>query len=315
MFMEIILPLLAGVGLLYVGAESLIRGSVAIAFRLGISALVIGLTVVAYGTSSPELFVSLQASIDGNSTISLGNVIGSNIANIGLILGIAAMIYPITISVEVIKREIPIMISVTIIVVLMLLDQGISRIEGMLLLGMLILYTVYNYMLARKEKTTIGEEEYQKEFKTPEKPLWINISFVVVGFVVLIIGSNLFVAGAVSLAKMFQISDLIIGLTIIAVGTSLPEFATSVLAAIKKESDIAVGNVVGSNIFNVLGILGIVAIIHPIENAEIKVIDLGIVLLFAVVMIPVMKTGMKISRLEGLILLMIYVVYVTSMIS
>lgn len=314
MFMEIILPLLAGVGLLYVGAESLIRGSVAIAFRLGISALVIGLTVVAYGTSSPELFVSLQSAIGGNSTISLGNVIGSNIANIGLILGIASIIFPIHINVDVIKREIPIMIGVTFVVFLMLLDQGISRIEGITLLGLLIVYTVYNYRLARAEKSDIGELEYKQEFKKPEKPLWMNILFVIAGLVLLILGSNLFVSGAVSLARLFQISDLIIGLTIIAIGTSLPELATSVLAALKKESDIAVGNVIGSNIFNVLGILGIVAVVQPIEHAEIKLIDLGVMVLFALVLIPIMKSGMKISRLEGMVLLLIYIVYISNMI-
>lgn len=306
--MEILLYILGGLTGLFLGGEGLIRGSSSLAIRVGISPLVVGLTVVAFGTSSPELLVSLKAAIMGSSSIALGNVIGSNIANIALILGLSAVITPIEVHANVIKREIPIMIVVSLLLIFFLLDGTLGFIEGLIFIILLIAYTVVNILLSLKENKEI-EKEFEEGLKS-RLNIPLATLFIIVGLVLLFFGADLFLKGAVSLAKMFNVSDAIIGLTIVAVGTSLPELFTSIVATIKKESDIAVGNVVGSNIFNILSILGISAIIVPISSSQISIIDLGAMLAAALILLPLSYTGFRISRLEGLLLLIGYFAYI-----
>lgn len=306
--MEILLYILGGLTGLFLGGEGLIRGSSSLAIRVGISPLVVGLTVVAFGTSSPELLVSLKAAIMGSSSIALGNVIGSNIANIALILGLSAVITPIEVHANVIKREIPIMIVVSLLLIFFLLDGTLGFIEGLIFIILLIAYTVVNILLSLKENKEI-EKEFEEGLKS-RLNIPLATLLIIVGLVFLFFGADLFLKGAVSLAKMFNVSDAIIGLTIVAVGTSLPELFTSIVATIKKESDIAVGNVVGSNIFNILSILGISAIIVPISSAQISIIDLGAMLAAALILLPLSYTGFRISRLEGLLLLIGYFAYI-----
>ena len=306
--LEIILYLIGGLIMLFIGAEGLIRGSSTLAIKIGITPLIVGLTVVAFGTSAPELVVSLKAALVGNSSISLGNVIGSNIANIALILGIASLIRPLYVHANIIMREIPIMIGVSILLIVLLLDGEVGFIDGLIFVLGIIIYTIVNIYMARKEKSSEVKEEFEEGLKS-SLGVPVSIIFVVIGLGLLIIGANFFVQSAVAIAKLFNISDAIIGLTIVAIGTSLPELITSIVASYKKESDIAIGNVVGSNIFNILGILGITALIVPISLIGISSIDLIIMVLTAVLLLPLSKSGMRISRIEGLFLVAGYVAY------
>lgn len=306
---EIILYLVGGLVLLFVGAEALIRGSSNLAIKIGITPLVVGLTVVAFGTSTPELVVSLKAALVGNSSISLGNVIGSNIANIALILGVAAIIKPLDVHAKVIMREIPIMVGISVLLLLLLIDGELGFSDGLIFVFGIVIYTVVNVMMARKEKNSEVDTEFKEGLKS-KLGIPVSIFLMIAGLGLLIFGANLFVQSAVAIAKMFNVSDAIIGLTIVAIGTSLPELITSIVAAYKKESDIAIGNVVGSNIFNILGILGITALIIPISSVGISNIDLGVMIFTAIILFPLSRTGFSISRLEGAILLLGYAGYI-----
>lgn len=307
--LEIVLYLAGGLILLFVGAEGLIRGSSNLAIKMGITPLVVGLTVVAFGTSTPELVVSLKAALIGNSSISLGNVVGSNIANIALILGVAALIRPLDVHAKVIMREIPIMIGISVLLLLLLIDGELGFFDGLVFVFGILIYTVVNVMMARKEKNSEVDTEFKEGLKSKLGiPVSIFLMFAGLGF--LIFGANLFVQSAVAIAKIFNVSDAIIGLTIVAVGTSLPELITSIVAAYKKESDIAIGNVVGSNIFNILGILGITALIIPISSVGISYIDLVVMVFTAIILFPLSRSGFSISRFEGVILLIGYFGYV-----
>lgn len=308
-FLETSLYLAGGLIFLFIGAEGLIRGASALALRVGITPLVVGLTVVAFGTSTPELVVSLKAALIGNSSISLGNVVGSNIANIALILGIAALIRPLDVHANVIRREIPIMIGLSILLIVLLLDGELGLIDGIIFVAGIITYTIVNILMARKEKNAEVENEFKEGLKT-KLGVPVSIVFVVGGLGLMILGANLFVTSAISIAKAIGVSDAIIGLTIVAVGTSLPELITSIVAAYKNESDIAIGNVVGSNIFNILGILGITALVIPLSSAGISYIDFGVMLITAMILLPLSKTGFRISRLEGLFLVTGYIIYI-----
>ncbi len=307
--LEIILYLIGGVLLLFIGAEGLIRGSSNLAIKIGITPLVIGLTVVAFGTSAPELVVSLNAAIKASSTIALGNVIGSNIANIALILGVAAIIRPLNVHANVIRREIPVMIGISLLCILLFLDSKLGIIEGVIFLIVLLIYIITNVIIAKKEKNPAVDLEFDEGLKS-KLGVSISIVLIVVGLGVLILGSNLFVTGSIAIAKTFGVSDAVIGLTIVAVGTSLPELITSVVASYKNEADIAIGNVVGSNVFNILGILGITALITPIGTEGIGFLDFGIMIFAAIILLPLAKTGFSISRVEGFLLLAGYVVYI-----
>lgn len=306
---EIVLYLVGGLVTLFIGAEGLIRGSSNLAIKIGITPLVVGLTVVAFGTSTPELVVSLKAALLGNSSISLGNVVGSNIANIALILGVAAIIKPLDVHANVIMREIPIMIVITVLFLFLLIDGELGFIDGLIFVIGLVIYLIVNVLLARKEKNPEVDSEFKEGLKS-KLGIPVSIVLMVAGLGLLILGANLFVQSAVAIAKMFNVSDAIIGLTIVAIGTSLPELITSIVASYKKEADIAIGNVVGSNIFNILGILGITALIIPISSVGLGYVDLGVMLFTAIILFPLSRTGFSISRFEGAILLVGYAGYI-----
>lgn len=309
MSFEILLFLVLGLIALFIGAEGLIRGSSTLALRIGITPLVVGLTVVAFGTSTPELVVSLKAALIGNSSISLGNVVGSNISNIALILGISAIIKPLDVHANVIRREIPIMIGLSVLLIVLLIDGELSLVDGMIFVFGIITYAVVNVAMARKEKNIKVEQEFKEGLKT-KLGVSVSIIFIVGGLGLMILGANLFVTSSISIAKAIGVSDAIIGLTIVAIGTSLPELITSIVASYKNESDIAIGNVVGSNIFNILGILGITAIVMPLNTAGISYIDFGVMLFTAMLLLPLSKTGFRISRIEGIALLTGYIIYI-----
>jgi cation:H+ antiporter len=304
-----VLFLLAGLVLLYFGAEWLVKGSSRIALRHGVSSLVVGLTVVAFGTSAPELVVSLKAGFTGFGDISLGNVIGSNIFNIAVILGISAMIQPMKVNLKVLKLDMPVVLAVTFIFIFFLRDNMISRIEGVLLFGGILFYTINTIRMGKKEGLALAAVSETKEVKCCEGSMLTDILFTLAGLVFLVAGSHFFVKGAIDLARTFNISDAIIGLTVVAAGTSLPELATSVVAAIKKEEDIAIGNIIGSNIFNILAILGITGTLVPLQSNGISFVDLGFMAGTALILLPFMRTGFKISRVEGGVLLAVYCGY------
>lgn len=309
--METTLRLIGGViglVLLYYGAEFLVRGGVQIARRCHVSSLVIGLTLVAFATSAPELVVSCDAALRGAGDIALGNVIGSNICNIALILGLCAVITPLRVNPKLFRVDVPLMIGASILfTVFCLLTGGINRLEGALFLVGIFAYTVGSILHAKRGGESASAEEMEEE----KKNLSIGwaVALVVIGLAALVGGAKLLVEGAICLAKLAGVSQAVIGLTIVAVGTSLPELATSVVAALKGERDIAIGNVVGSNIFNVLAILGAAPLLQPLQADRITPVDLGVMLFCAVILYPMMRTGDTISRKEGAFLLTVYVAY------
>lgn len=308
--MLIALSIIGGFLILTLGAEALVRGATTIALRLGITPLVIGLTIVAFGTSTPELAVSVKAALAGNSGIALGNVIGSNIVNIGLILGITALIRPIEVKSEMVKRDIPIMILASMLFWGLLLDGELSLLDGCIFVVLLLAYIVFSYVSAKNTNDPAGEI-----IEEGPKNSWLSLVYIAVGVGMLVGGGILFVNGAVDLAKVFGVSEVVIGLTIVAIGTSMPELVTSVLAALKGESDIAIGNIVGSNIFNILGILGIAAVLFPISGAGFQPLDFIVMLAFAVVILPLAWSGLRIGRREGAILLIAYLGYLVYLIN
>lgn len=298
-----ILFLIIGLALLYFGGEWLVRGSGSLAARLSLSPLFIGLTIVAFGTSAPELVVSLQSTLAGAPAIALGNVLGSNICNIGLILGLSAMIFPIAVHKQLIRVEIPIMLGVTALLLFFVMDGALSQFEGITFIVLLLAYVVVGYFLAKKAAV---EAEDAIEVT---KSVWLDIALVGVGLALLIGGGKLLVIGAVNIARTAGLGEAVIGLTIVAFGTSLPELSTSIIAALKKRADIAVGNIVGSNILNILCILGVCSIIKPFEVAGFNWMDFAMMSLMAVVLLPLAFTGYKITRMEGGILGLAYIGY------
>jgi cation:H+ antiporter len=314
-----ILYLLGGLGLLTLGAEGLVRGSSALALRLGVAPLVIGLTVVSFGTGSPELIVSIEAASQGNSAIALGNVVGSNISNIALILGLAALARPLPVRVEFIRREVPVMIAVSLLLCVLLIDGSLSRFDGLLLITGSAVYTVLTYVLARRaaalEVSSAVQEEFAAALPDTKGPAWKDMTFVILGLIGLIAGAKLMLSGAIPLAKQWGLSEVVIGLTIIAIGTSLPELATSVVAALKNEADVALGNAIGSNILNILFILGLAALIQPISAQGLRPFDLIVMVGTAVATLPLLWRGAVLSRAEGALLLAGYTLYMWSLLS
>jgi cation:H+ antiporter len=300
-----VIAVAAGVVLLYFGAEGLVRGSANLARQWKLTPLVIGLTVVAFGTSMPELVVSVDAVLEGAPAIAAGNVVGSNIANIALILGLSAMLSPLTVNPRFVRVDMPLMALITLVVIVMLLDQRLGRLEGALLAGGLLLYTASSLRAARRQTAAAPAESLPQAMSAPR-----SVAFVAAGLALLVAGARLLVSGAVSLATDLGISEAVIGLTIVAVGTSLPELATSILAAARREGDIAVGNIVGSNIFNLLGILGTASLVRPLHETAMTAIDLGVMMALAVVLLPLARTGWRLSRVEGGLLVACYVGYV-----
>lgn len=310
-----------GLGALILGAELLVKGASRIAAAVGISPLIIGLTVVAFGTSSPEMIVSVTTALRGQADLAVGNVVGSNIFNVLFILGVSALITPLLVSKQLIKLDVPIMIGVSVLTLLFALDGVISLLEGVVLFAGIVAYTAFQIWQALKEKQTHPEpDEYDKEFGAKSRPgvgLLLNIGLVVAGLALLVIGSDWLVDGAIAMATWFGVSEVVIGLTIVAAGTSLPEIATSILAAIRKERDIAVGNVVGSSIFNVLAVLGLTSIVSPngVPVAP-SMLDFDIFFMIAVAVacLPIFFTGNEIARWEGAVFVGYYVLYTTYLI-
>ena len=301
---------IAGVAGLYYGAEFLVKGGSSIARKCGISPMVIGLTLVAFATSAPELVVSVGATLKGSSDIALGNVIGSNICNIALILGLCSCIAPIAVDRKIFRFDIPVMvISAFVLSGLCFSGAVIGRVSGAILFSGIIFYTLWNIRISRRENAAAEEEKNESGKSAGIRSLLIALTLVAGGLALLIGGAHYFLKCAVYTAKLLKISDAVIGLTIVAVGTSLPELATSVVAAIKGENDIAVGNVVGSNIFNILAIIGVSALVNPLGNYSIDRIDLGVMLLCTAGLVPLMRSGFVISRIEGALMLLVYCAY------
>ena len=298
------ISVLIGLVLLYFGAESLVRGSSRLAANFGIPPLVIGLTIVAFGTSAPELMVSVSAALKGASDVAVGNVVGSNIFNIAVILGLTALIRPPRVHLDLIRREIPFLIFVSLLGFALVSYGQIPRIAGLVLFLGLCIYLILAVRGSRSEAD-------HGEAKAPgvQSPVWICCAFIVAGLGILVLGSHLFVVGSGAIARKLGVSEAVIGLTIVAAGTSLPELATSLVAAVKKESDVAIGNIVGSNIFNILGILGLTAAVQPIQIGGIGIRDAAFLLGLAILLLPFAFSKRSISRAEGCFLLGIYALY------
>lgn len=307
--------MLGGLVLLATGAEGLVRGSTALALRFGVTPLVVGLTVVSFGTGSPELFVSIQAALKGESGLALGNVVGSNISNIALILGLSSLARPMKVRSELIKREVPVMIAITLLLCLLLLDGMLSRLEGLLLVAGSIGYTTYAYIAARRDRSAVIAEQFEEALVESRRAAWLDVLFVVIGFVLLLGGANVLLIGAMNIAEQFGVSQVVIGLTIVAIGTSLPELAASVVASTRREPDVAFGNAIGSNILNILLILGVAAVIRPIETQGLRLFDIGVLVASAVILLPLMWRGWVLNRWEGGFLVASYVVYLYSVVS
>jgi len=313
MSFSVILLLIAGLVLLVLGAELLVRGASTIATMLGIPSLIVGLTIVAYGTSSPEMAVSIQSSFAGQADVALGNVVGSNIFNVLIILGISALIAPLMVASQLIRLDVPIMIGVSILTLMFGNDGTISRVDGTILFIGAIVYTLFLIYEAKKQKNQESDEDQSQTIvKNNLKNWFINIALIAVGLVLLVTGSNWLVKSSISIAKAIGVSDLVIGLTIIAAGTSLPELASSVVASIKGERDIAVGNVVGSNIFNILAVLGLSSAVSPegiqVSSAALN-FDIPVMIAVAISCFPIFYTGKSIARWEAILFLGYYAAY------
>jgi cation:H+ antiporter len=312
----------AGLVALIVGAELLVRGASKLALSFGLSPLVVGLTIVAFGTSAPEVAVSLGAVFDGQTDIALGNVVGSNIFNVLFILGVSALITPLVVNIQLIRQEVPILVGTSLLLLVLSLDGRISAFDGALLFGLLLVYTTFLVIQSRKE-TQAANEEYAAEVQPAAAGSWdsklpMQLLLMAGGLTLLVLGSQWLVDSAVVFAKALGVSDLVIGLTIVAAGTSMPEVATSVMAAIKGERDIAVGNVVGSNTFNILGCLGLSGLASGsmglVVPEAVQNFDMWVMLAVALACIPVFMTGREIARWEGGVFLLYYVAYVAYLI-
>lgn len=311
---ESLIMLIVGAAVLILGAEILVRGASRLASAIGISPLVIGLTVVAFGTSSPELAVSLQAGLGGEPDIALGNVFGSNIFNVLVILGFSALLTPLVVAQQLVRLEIPLMIGLSLLILAMAMDGAVSRIDGLFLTLGLIGYCVFAIRVGSKEnRSEQGKYEAEASARAPQPGQWmVDGVLVLLGLGMLIMGSRWLVSGAVALAEALGVSKLVIGLTIIAAGTSLPEVATSVIAGLRGERDIAVGNVVGSCLFNLMGILGLASLSSPVGIPVLPSalnFDLPVMVAVGIACLPICFTGYRVGRREGLLLLAYYVAY------
>ena len=309
-----ILLVVAGLTLLISGGESLVRGASTLANKAGISPLVIGLVVVAAATSAPELAVTVGSVLSGEPDLAIGNVVGSNIANILLILGLAAAISPLVTKRQLVRFDIPVMLLASGLLLLTTLDGRLDPLEGALLLLLLALHTIASVIIGRKTYFNPELEPVELPLNTKPVSLPLALALILLGVVLLVFGSQLLVQGAVSMAADFGVSSLVIGLTVVALGTSLPELATSIVAIRKGETDMAVGNVVGSNLFNIGLVLGLPAFMFgeglPVAGGAVA-IDLPLMLAAAVALLPIAFTGMLIARWEGWLFLLLYLCYLT----
>lgn len=312
-----LLAILAGFGILVWSADKFVEGAASTAKHLGMPSLLIGILIVGFGTSAPEMVVSAIAAMEGNPGLALGNAIGSNIVNVALILGVTALVSPIVVNSNIVKKEMPLLLGIVLISGYLLLDNTLTFIEGIALLLGFFALVAWSIISALKSKNDALETEIEDELIEHEMSLKAGIFWLVLGLVLLIGSSRLLVWGAVGVAHEFGVSDLIIGLTIVALGTSLPELAASVIAARKGEHDIAIGNVVGSNMFNILAVIGIATVIAPMNNIPLEVLQRDwIVMLVLTIALLIMAYGFKnkegkITRLEGTILVVCYVAYNT----
>nr|WP_255603524.1 calcium/sodium antiporter [Oscillochloris sp. ZM17-4] len=302
-----------GLGLLIGGAELLVRGASRLAGAAGIPPLVIGLTVVAFGTSAPEFAVSAQSALSGQADIAVGNVVGSNIFNVLFILGVSALIVPLVVQRQLVRTDVPLMIGAGLLMALLALDGRVGRLDGLMMFGLLLAYIVFQVRQGLREGAASAEAPAQQEGRpTGGGQLAMNLGLVAGGLVLLVVGSGWLVDGAVAMARALGLSELIIGLTIIAAGTSLPEVAASLVAALRGERDIAVGNVVGSNLFNILGILGLTAVIAPdgvTVSPAAMAFDIPVMIAVLLACLPIFFTGYRIARWEGGLFLAYYAAY------
>ncbi len=303
-----IVQVIAALALLYFGGEWLVRGASALAARWGVSPLAIGLTVVAFGTSAPELVVSLDAALSGANDIAVGNVVGSNIANLGLILGLAVLLCPAVVQSKIVRFDAPLMIAASFALLLILADGTASRAEGGLLVAALAAYVVFTFWEAGREAPEV-REELASAAPEPAEGAWRGGLVAFAGFALLVAGGHVLVRAAVDLASSLGVGQAAIGLTVVAIGTSVPELATTVVASVRGQGDIAIGNVVGSNLFNILGILGITALVDPLAIGNITWIDLGTMIGFACVVMGLIVARRRLGRIEGGVLLAAFALY------
>ncbi len=315
--MTTLLVLLAGLAGLVAGAELLVRGASKLALSFGLSPLVVGLTVVAFGTSAPEVAVSVGAVLEGETNIAIGNVVGSNILNVLLILGISALITPLVVHLQIIRQEVPIMIGASVLLLLFALDGRLALHESALLAAGVVAYTVFLVVQSRRACGE-GIADYDAEVRPAtagalDASLPVQLLLVVVGLALLVLGARGLVHAAITVAQQLGLSDVVIGLTVVALGTSLPEVATSIMAAVKGERDIAVGNVVGSNTFNILGCLGLSGLVAGTQGLQVPTamlnFDLWVMLAVALACLPVFMTGRQIARWEGAVFVAYYLAY------
>lgn len=310
---DALIPFVVGLILLPVAAEVLVRGAVSLANRAGISPLVVGLTVVAFGTSAPELVVSIRATLNGSAGIAFGNVIGSNIANILLILGVAALIKPIVCNPRSFLRDSLVMLGATALFIGLALSGAIVFWNGALMVAMLVIYLIYSYWREKHgaDAAKVHEEEAETLDTLKKSNIWLILLMVIGGLGGVIWGADLLVSGAVVIARGFGVPEEVIGLTMVAVGTSLPELATSVMAALRGHSDIGLGNVIGSNIFNILAILGITSMIAPMDVPDqIMQFDIWVMAGISLLLVPIMLSGSRLSRVEAGLFLIVYAAYI-----
>lgn len=305
-----------GLVALYLGAEWLVKGAAGLAQRLGLTPLVVGLTVVAFGSSAPELLVGVVASAQGRTDLVLGNVVGSNILNIALILGVAALVKPMQVGMRLLSREAPLMAAVSVLVAVMMLDGLLGRFDGVALLVGFVLFLAFVMRAAKLEPAEIareyGHSAVVEEVESAGRSLPWQVGLVLVGLVGLVVGAQLLVTSAVFFARMAGVSEVVIGLTVVAIGTSLPELATCVVAAFRGEPDIALGNAVGSNLFNLLSILGVAALIRPLPvSRELFELEIPTMIAFALILLPLAWRGRVLGRSAGAVLILGYLAFTT----
>ncbi len=298
-----------GLVMLYFGADWLVNGAITLSLHFGLSPLIVGLTVVALGTSVPEALVSVQAAIGHQGGIAIGNVVGSNILNIAMILGLSALINPLKVNSHIVKADVPILVGATFMLVVLLEDFHISRMEGAFLLLCIAGYVVGNIITVKK--TTLEENKITglEVPKDAGKTLWRDIALLIVGIITLGFGSNFLVKGAVDLARIWGLSEALIGLTIVSIGTGTPELATALMAAYRKSADLAIGNAVGSNLFNIMFVLGLAGLVAPLDAKGINSSDLYVMLAVTILLLPTVWTGRVLDRKEGFLFLAIYIGY------
>jgi cation:H+ antiporter len=304
-----VLYVVVGIVLLFFGGDRLVRGAVSLAARLRVRPMIVGLTVVAFGTSAPELAASITAALAGTPELAVGNVIGSNVANVGLILGLTALLWPLSADGRFIRVEVPIMLGITVLALPLLGNGQLARWEGFVLLAALAAFLLY----AARSGSSLTEEA-SEALEADPAPLWVALAVTAAGGLLLWLGARLLVLGAVDVAAALGVPDRVIGLTMVAIGTSLPELASSVVAALKRQSDIVLGNIVGSNIFNLLAVLGATAAIHPIGfDAVAARVDLVAMTLFSAAVVPLMWRNDRLGRTGGTMLLLAYAMFVTAL--